>query len=476
MASTFIMSIGTVSGLQLALPSIMQDFDVPVTTAVWVLLAYFVAIPGVSVAIGGISTHFEQRKLAVLGLCVDMFLMLIIFFTTSIYVFIVCRLLSSTARIFPWLILQVEGIGGFPPEQRGKAVGYSSAMTGLSMLLSLPLTGFVVDNAGWRYLFLGTSIAYALLIPLFLLLLPPMPPKNPGKTLRDFDLLGSFLMVGSVIALLTSLQLFARGLESGALPLVLGVGGLIGLLAFVWVELHAESPILQFSLFKIPGVSLAASQAAVLGFANGSFLLMLPFYFITGIGWTAANASQLLLFQNLMRPPAAPIAGRITDKWGTMAVVGPAATLAIISQVLLSQLGASPVVSILVLALTVWGTAQGLMMTTNLRQIYTSLPSRSLHLAPSVNISFSQLGNTSGQAFGSLAVERAQLAGVSGTLFVGALADSMKLVTLLFAAGMILTQVMPRLLLRSRMAPSNAAAAEAETETVAAGQARDPQS
>ena len=102
---TLIMTTGTVAGIQLALPAIMEEFDVPVTTAVWVSIAYFVVIPGVTVAIGGITTFFEQRGLAVMGLVVDLLLMAAVFFTHNIYLFIVIRFLSSAFRIFPWLTI-----------------------------------------------------------------------------------------------------------------------------------------------------------------------------------------------------------------------------------------------------------------------------------------------------------------------------------------------------------------------------------
>src|SRR5687767_10129317 len=71
---TFIMSIATTMGLQLALPTIIEEFDVPVTTAVWVLISYFVALAGATVALGGLSTYFDRRMLVVLGIAVDIVL------------------------------------------------------------------------------------------------------------------------------------------------------------------------------------------------------------------------------------------------------------------------------------------------------------------------------------------------------------------------------------------------------------------
>lgn len=87
------------------------------------------------------------------------------------------------------------------------------------------------------------------------------------------------------------------------------------------------------------------------------------------------------------------------------------------------------------------------MQTANLRQIYAALPASQLHLAPSVNLTMQTLGSATGVAFASLAVERAQDLG-GGVPFLGRIDDAMLAVTAFFIVGIILTQTLPRLLLR----------------------------
>src|SRR3954447_13547094 len=89
MVHSLIMSTLTVSGLQVALPSIMSDFHIPVTTAAWISIAYFVALAGGTMTLGGISTMMDRRKLIVIGIAADIVVMMITFFTHDIYVVIV---------------------------------------------------------------------------------------------------------------------------------------------------------------------------------------------------------------------------------------------------------------------------------------------------------------------------------------------------------------------------------------------------
>lgn len=461
MAFTFIMGVATTGGLQIVLPQIMEDFDVSVTTAVWITIAYSVALSGGTLALGGLSTLFERRRLVIIGLVADIILLVVIFFTQNIYVFIVSRFLSAAFRVFPWLILQVEGIGGFPPEERGKAVGYTVLTQGLGMMAALPFTGFVMDVVGWRWLFMGSAVAYTLMIPIVLKLLPKLPPTGEKKPLSEFDLAGSVLMVSGMICFVTALQLYSRGLGAGTEVLLLAGIGVASLALFVWVELRARAPILQISLFRIPGVSLSAAQGVVMGFTQGAFMLLLPFLFIQGVGWSAAYVSSILFFQHLTRPIAGPVAGRLADRFGTAAVILPAALVSVAGQIGLASLGVSPVVQIAVATLAFWGTGQAVMQTANIRQIYAALPRNVLHIAPSLNLVVMTFGTTSGQAFGSLAVEKGQQATTTGGEFVAYLSDAMVLISIFFGIAMVVTQVLPRLFFRNQIEAASATAANA---------------
>jgi len=456
MLHIFLMTLLTTNGLQLALPTIMKDFDVQVTTVIWIMIAYSVALSGGTLALGAITTYFDRRTLVVIGLVVDVVLMMITFFTGNIYVFIVCRFFSALFRVFPWLVLQVEGIGGFPVEQRGRAVGYTTLAQGLGLMISLPLTGFFTDVIGWRWLFVASSVAFLAMVPMVYAMIPKLPPvaetEGPKK---QFDFAGTVLMMTGLVTLITSLQLFARGLGAGNQVIILGIVAVTTLAAFVWVELHARTPVLDFTLFKSPQVLLAASQAIFVGFGIGSFLVLLPFLFQEGIGWTAAYASGVLFFQNLTRPVAGPVSGRLADRFGSFAVLFPAVIISVIGQVILALVGTSPAVALVVGALIFWGTGQAVLQTVNLRQVFTALPHDRLHLAPSINLVLSTLGTITGQAIGSLVVQRSQ--GQTADDLVTGISHAILAITVFFFVGMLMTQMLPRLLLRRKAGAPGAA-------------------
>jgi MFS family permease len=445
-----VMMTATVAGLNVALPDVMEDLDVDVTLAVWVVLGYFVAFPAASFSGGLMSTFLNKKKLILIGLAGDVVMCVLIFFAPSISLIIIARFIQGLFRIFPWLILQVMAVGGFSPGQRGKVLGLTSMGTGLATMISFPLTGFVVDEWGWRWLFLGSSVAFAAFIPAVMLMIPNDEPKaeRPKVSLASFDIPGSLLMMTGFVSLLIAFQFIAQG-SNLALAVPLGVGGVAAMVAFVWVELRASNPVVQFAVFRIRGALVGATQATVFGLVNGAFLLLVPFLFIQGYGWTAAYASSILFFANVARPSFGLVAGWAADRVGSTRVILPAAMITGAALVLTALLGNNPMVALVSAVLLLWGLGLTFMSTANMKQVFSSLPRTHLHLAPSTHLVMMLLGSMTGQALTSVVVQRSATAGIGqgvvDTALISAISTAMLVLAAVFAIGVVFTQLLPRL-------------------------------
>lgn len=450
------MTTGTVMGLNVALPVIIQELDTTVTMASWIQVMYFLALAGGTFALGRVSNVFNKKKLIIIGVLADIPLMLLVFFTDSIVLFIISRFFSPLFRVFPWLNLQVIGIGGFPEHQRGRVIGISAAVQGLGMVIAPALTGWVTEAFGWRWLFMGTAWAFVPIAILMVLMLSDEESAQPKQkiSVTDFDLPGTALMMIGVMSLLMGLQ-FSAGGSGLTSSILLGGIGIASIVAFIYVETRAVNPIIILSLFKVRGIALASSQAVVIGLASGAFMLVLPFLLINGYGWSMAFVGTMMVFMNIARPVSAPVAGWLSDRFGSSKVIFGGTVIAIIGQLILATLDADPTIRVVIGCLMLWGLGHGAIQPSNLRQLFKFFPKSQLHMAPSTSLTFTTLGSTSGQAIAAVILENSGVRSVSSVAGISSgssrVIDDVALmligISVLFGLAMVVTQIVPRVFL-----------------------------
>ncbi len=122
---------------------------------------------------------------------------LLIFFTGSvaaifapnIAVLIGCRILQGTgAAVFPlsFAIIKDE----FPAEKVSVAVGAVSAVFAVGGGLGLVLSGVIMDNLSWHWLFVVGAVAVGIAAVLVHLYVPESPIKSPSRV----DFIGATLL------------------------------------------------------------------------------------------------------------------------------------------------------------------------------------------------------------------------------------------------------------------------------------------
>jgi len=456
MTFRFIMGVGTIVGLNLVLPEIVEEFDTTLTVATWLQLAYFLALAGGTFAIGQTTTLLDRRKLVVIGLLADTAVMVFIFYTHNIYLFIGARFVGALVGLYPWLILQVMGIGGFPVEQRGKVLGAVAFMMGMGTLLAVPVTGFVSVQWGWRWLFMGSGVLFGTLAVIAWFAIPPQPRPSdaPKVSFAQFDFPGSVLMMVAVAGSLTCLQALVRGLEP-FVAITTGSAGLLALGAFVWVERKTATTVVQFSIFRLQGILSGAIQAGLMGWSSGSVLLIIPILFVVGYGWSVAHAAAVLFFMNILQPVAGFVSGWLSDKYGSARIIAGAAVIGVTGQIVAASMNASPPLQLVIFALVLIGMGQAFMQTANQRQLFTSFPRHLLHLAPSTSLVLMTFGSTSGQAIVSAILDtgRDPVQGLADPGLVSAVRVSLVLVTVVFAVGIVCSSFLPRLLPKTATEP-----------------------
>src|SRR5207249_9942746 len=117
----------------------------------------------------------------------------------NIWALIVARAIQGAGgAVFPlsFGIIRDE----FPREKLGVAIGLVSAVFGIGGGFGIVLSGLIVDNISWRWLFIVGAAG----IGVALVLVRRYVPESPVKTPSRVDYVGAVLLSGGLISLLVA--------------------------------------------------------------------------------------------------------------------------------------------------------------------------------------------------------------------------------------------------------------------------------
>ncbi len=298
--------------MNVALPSVMKDFDITAAQGQWLSNGYML-ISGVMIpATAFLIDRFKTRHL----------------YLTSMIVFTLGTFIASISINYPMLIagrmIQALGAGPisplmtvvimnmFPVQSRGKAMGFIGLAMNFAPAIGPTLSGWIVQSYDWR------SIFYVILpLGVINILVAVFALKNFGEqTYPKFNFLGIVL---STIGLGTLLLGFSN---AGDKPwLTFNVAGfvLIGLVVtglFIYQQTHTKLPMLNFSVFKhrIFTLSSITNFVVIMGLYGG--MILLPLYIQNVRGVSPMTSGMVLLPGAIIMAIMSPITGALYDRIG----------------------------------------------------------------------------------------------------------------------------------------------------------------
>jgi MFS family permease len=260
-------------------------------TQAWLLSAMSVGLAAALLAAGVLADDVGRRKVFTGGLLVVGLGALVVAVSGVPAVFIAGRLLQGlgAAAVLACalgLIGQAFPVG--PARSRATAAWGASvgAGTGLGGLITVALD----HGSGWRTTYTVTAIAAAALALVGHLVLA----ESVGRTGRRVDVAGVVLLAGGVSCLLAGL-VQSRGGWGRASVAVLLAAGIVLLALFVLVERRAAEPMIDLSLFGVPGFVAATVGALITGVAVIGLSSYLPTVLQRGLGDSLLVATVLVL-------------------------------------------------------------------------------------------------------------------------------------------------------------------------------------
>jgi EmrB/QacA subfamily drug resistance transporter len=219
-------------------------------------------------------------------------------------------------------------------DDRNKALGVWGAVAGLSSAIGILLGGALTEGPGWRWVMFVNPIACAVIIPAALAVLPH---DRPAATGARFDLLGSLLATGGMLALVFALvKAPDQGWGAAATWWELA-GAAVLLAAFGVNERMTRDPLLPLGIFRTRGL-LAANVTGFVGFSG----LLAMFYFLTlymqnVLGYSPVKAGVAYLPLTFAVGVSSGIGAKLLTRMGSRPVIMAGALMAAAGMFLLGH-------------------------------------------------------------------------------------------------------------------------------------------
>ncbi|MGN1294004.1 MFS transporter, partial [Weissella soli] len=315
------------TSLGTALPTLMKDFDITLSTAqqatTWFLLANGIMVP----VSAFLTTRFSTKWLyltAYIVLFAGMTVDAVTPADKDMWVmFLAGRILQAAAVGIMMPLMQVVMVNIFPAEERGAAMGLGGLVIGLAPAIGPTLSGWILDkdhvilgltlSDSWRSIFILPMIVLGITIILTPFFMKDVIENKPMK-LDVLSLMLSLAGFGIFLWGFTNVSNDGWGaMNTVILPIVIGVI-IIGL--FFWRQLRMDQPFMDVRVFANKQFALTTAGTALAMMAMMGVEMMLPIYMQNVHGQTALQSGLALLPGALMMGIMSPIAGAAYDKVG----------------------------------------------------------------------------------------------------------------------------------------------------------------
>ena len=313
MLSTFMEVLDT-TVVNVSLPHIAGSLSSTVEEATWTLTSYLVANAIILPLTGWLSNFFGRKR---------MLMMSVIGFTASSFF---CGLAPSLPFLIAFRIVQGACGGGlqpisqaillesFPPEDRGKAMGFWGLGIVVAPMLGPVLGGWLTDSHSWRWVFyinVPIGVASIMMTQLFI-----FDPQYIRRVSQKIDYWGIGMLAVGIAALQIVLD---KGQEkdwfgTGWITAATGVAG-ITLLAFVIYELHTKDPVVNLRVFTNRTYSTGVFLMSLLGVGLYGTTVLIPLVLQTLLGYPALRAGFAMAPRGLGSFIAMPVVGIIMTKF-----------------------------------------------------------------------------------------------------------------------------------------------------------------
>ncbi len=276
--------------LNVALPTLQDEFSATGTTLQWMVDSYLLVFAGLLLVFGTLGDRFGRKLALQSGIAIFGLASLGALFADSSGEVIAIRSLMGigAALIMPATLSIIANV--FPSEERAKAIGIWAALAAVGIGLGPLAGGLLIEWFDWSAVFLvNVPVALTALL-LGIRLVPESRDPLPGA----FDLPGAALSTAGFTLLVYAI-IEAPGTGWGSATIVGLLASAAALLAaFVWWERRTPQPMLDLGFFRSARFSVGTVAVSVAFFSLLGGIFALTQYLQFAHGFSAIEAGAIM--------------------------------------------------------------------------------------------------------------------------------------------------------------------------------------
>src|SRR5437773_9281234 len=274
MFATFMEVLDT-TVVNVSLPHIAGSLDATVDEATWALTSYLVANAIILPMTGWLAGRFGRKQLLMLSVVGFTGASFFCGLAPTLPALIVFRVIQGATGGALQPLSQAVLLEAFPPQDRGKAMGFWGLGIVVAPILGPVLGGWLTDNFSWRWVFyinIPVGIASIVMTRLFIF----DPPYLRSES-RHIDYWGLGMLAVGIGALQIVLD---KGQEEdwfgSSMITTLAVVSVVTLGVLIVHEQATENPVVDLRIFKARSYAVGVFLMTVVGFVLYGSLVLLP--------------------------------------------------------------------------------------------------------------------------------------------------------------------------------------------------------
>jgi EmrB/QacA subfamily drug resistance transporter len=321
--------------VNVALPSIERSLGVAISELEWVVNSNALTFAVLMLSGGKLADLLGRRLIFMVGLGIFTLSSLFCGLAPNVGVLIGARTVqgSGAALMMPATLSIISAT--FPPKQRGTALGIWAGVSAVALAAGPLVGGLITEHINWNWIFyINVPVGVLGLIAARIVI----RESKDTSLVQRLDLPG--LLTSGIGLFALTFALIEANRYGWTSVTILGLFALAaaGLVSFVLLERHQRAPMLDLSLFRsgtFVGANLTALMVSLSMFGVFFFISL---YMQNILHYSPVKAGAVFLPMTVLIILIAPIAGRLSDHFGSRWLMSGGMTLVAVSLYLYSRL------------------------------------------------------------------------------------------------------------------------------------------